>query len=256
MRPPPSSAASPESAWRPSPSPPSLRGQPSPSPPSLRGSPRQDLPTSGRSGTGANLVPIVEDFSISTETSDDHSVQDGCVAPGTHRLLCFDFLTHNVGTADLVVGSPAEHPEWFVESQSHGHFHLKDFNEFALFDLAGNPVVAGAKQAFCLMDSVHPSPWGPAEAQFGDCNTNQGISAGWADLYSKSLPCQFIVVDGVADGTYVMRSTTNAQRIVPERTYADNTIYTYVQILGDQVTELHLPGDPPPWALAATGEAA
>ncbi|MGH9035074.1 MAG: lysyl oxidase family protein [Acidimicrobiia bacterium] len=170
---------------------------------------------------------------------------DGCVSPGTHRLLCFDFWTNNIGRADFVVGSPTERPDLFVESQSHGHYHLKDFNEFALFDLAGNPVTNGAKQAFCLMDTEHMSTWGPEDSQFNDCNDNQGISAGWADLYGKSLPCQFVVIDGVADGTYVLRSTTNAQRVVPESNYADNTIYTYLQISGAHVTQLE---GPPPWA--------
>jgi hypothetical protein len=41
-----------------------------------------------------------------------------------------------------------------------------------------------------------------------------------------------VVIDGVPDGTYVLRSTTNAQRGVAESDYADNTIYTYLQISG------------------------
>ncbi|MGH8994089.1 MAG: lysyl oxidase family protein [Acidimicrobiia bacterium] len=193
----------------------------------------------------ANVVPIVGDFSISTRDSDDHSIADGCVAPGTHRLLCFDFWTHNIGQADFVVGSPEARPDLFVASESHGHYHLKDFNEFALFDLAGNPVINGAKQAFCLMDSEKRSDWGPEEGKFYDCNENQGISAGWADLYGKSLPCQFVVIDGVPDGTYVLRSTTNAGHVVPESSYADNTVFTYLQISGAHATQLE---GPPPWA--------
>jgi hypothetical protein len=57
----------------------------------------------------------------------------------------FDFLTHNKGNVDLVVGSPADHPSWFVLSASHGHYHLIDFNQFQLFDAAGDPTAKGAK---------------------------------------------------------------------------------------------------------------
>src|SRR5882762_9740751 len=144
---------------------------------------------------GVNLVPIVRNFSIHHETfaANDHSVQDGCVTPGTHKLMHFDFLSHNIGDADLVVGAPADHPEWFVFSAAHGHYHLKDFNEFILLDASGHQVTKSYKQAFCLIDVEHRSPWGPSVKRFTDCNSNQGISAGWADLYDKSLACQFIV---------------------------------------------------------------
>jgi hypothetical protein len=188
---------------------------------------------------GANLVPIVRNFSIHHEnfSTVDHAVEDGCVTPGPHRVMRFDFLSHNIGDADLVVGSPAAHPEWFVLSASHGHYHLKHFNEFVLLDCCGNEVTQGYKQAFCLIDVEHRSAWGAAEAKFTDCNTNQGISAGWADLYRKTLPCQFIVIDDVPDGDYILVSTTNAQRIIPEDSYSNNTIYTGLQIAGDTVTE-------------------
>jgi hypothetical protein len=192
---------------------------------------------------GANLVPVVRNFYIKHEQSDPHSIEDGCVEPGEHKLLRFDFLSHNIGDADFVVGAPSDHPEWFVESASHGHYHLKDFNEFVLFDGDGNEVTRGYKQAFCLIDLEHRSPWGPANKQFTDCNTNQGVSSGWADLYNSGLPCQFIVIDGVPDGDYMLRSTTNAQHLLPEDTYGDNTIYTHLRIYGDTVVELrpHLP---------------
>jgi len=189
---------------------------------------------------GANLVPIVRNFFITSETfaADSHSVQDGCVTPGTHRLMRFDFLSHNIGDADLVVGAPKDHPEWFTWSEAHGHYHLKDFNEFILYDCSGNQITKGYKQAFCLIDIEHHSAWGPNAPQFTDCNTNQGVSAGWADLYNAGLACQFIVMDGVPDGDYVLVSTTNAQHLVPEDTYADNTIYTALRIKGDKVTEI------------------
>jgi hypothetical protein len=194
---------------------------------------------------GVNLVPIVRDFSIETVSPTDldyaHSLQDGCITPGTHRVIRFDFLTHNKGDADLVVGSPADHPDWFVLSASHGHYHLIDFNQFQLYDAAGDPAGTGAKQAFCLEDSERIDPTARATPQFQSCNTNQGVSAGWADLYYKSLPCQYIVIDGFSDGDYTLLSTTNAQKLFPEDTFDDNTICTGLHIGGNSISEITPP---------------
>lgn len=191
---------------------------------------------------GVNLVPIVRSFSIHTENfpGDSHDIADGCVTAGLHRVMRFDFLTHNKGDTDLVVGNPADHPEWFVLSASHGHYHLIDFNQFQLYDADGNPTAKGAKQAFCLEDIEKKDP-NAGPAQFLDCNTNQGVTAGWADLYDKSLPCQYIVIDGLPDGDYTMLSTTNAKKLFPEDTFDDNTICTGLRIAGDNVSEI----DPP-----------
>lgn len=192
---------------------------------------------------GVNLVPIVRNFSISTEffPSNSHDVADGCVTPGAHRIIRFDFLTHNKGNADLVAGNPADHPEWYVHSASHGHYHLIDFNEFRLYDAAGNPTAAGAKQAFCLIDVERIDPGASATPQFNSCDTNQGVSAGWADLYDKALACQYIVIDGLPDGDYTLLSATNAQHLFPEDTFDDNTICTGLHIAGNAVSVI----DPP-----------
>lgn len=50
---------------------------------------------------GVNLVTRVRNFAISTQTftASDHDVQDGCVTPGTHRIMRFDFLSYNAGSA-------------------------------------------------------------------------------------------------------------------------------------------------------------
>jgi hypothetical protein len=193
---------------------------------------------------GVNLVPIVRSFSIGIENflSTSHDIADGCVTAGSHRVMRFDFLTYNKGNADLVVGSPADHPEWFVLSVSHGHYHLIDFNQFQLYDANGDPTAKGAKQAFCLEDiEQRDATAGPAKFPPPSCNTNQGVTAGWADLYDKSLPCQYVVIDGLPDGDYTMLSTTNAKHLFPEDTFDDNTICTGLRIQGNTVTEI----DPP-----------
>ena len=110
-------------------------------------------------------------------------------------------------------------------------------HEFVLLS-GSQEITRGYKQAFCLVDIEHRSPWGPSSPQFTNCNTNQGISSGWADLYNAGLACQFVVIDDVPDGDYVLRSTTNAQHLLPEDTYDDNTIYTLLRIQSDTVVEL------------------
>jgi hypothetical protein len=192
---------------------------------------------------GVNLVTRVRNFYIQsrTFTASDHDVQDGCVTPGNHRLLRFDFLSHNAGNADLVVGSPAARPDLFVWSSGHGHYHLKDFNEFLLFRPNGTLATVGYKQAFCAIDIERISPTASPSGRFHDCNSDQGISAGWADVYSSGLACQFIVIDGVPDGDYTLQSTTNAKHKVGEDCFGDNTIWTGLRLAGNNVTTI----DPP-----------
>ena len=190
-----------------------------------------------------NLVTKVRNFSIQNRTfsASDHDVQDGCVTPGSHKLLRFDFLSYNAGTSDLVIGSPTARPDLFVWSAGHGHYHLKDFNEFLLFNANGNLATVGYKQAFCAIDIERIAPWASAGGRFHDCNSDQGISAGWADVYSAFLACQFVVIDGLPNGDYTLQSTTNSQHRVGEACYGDNTIWTDLRISGNSVTLI----DPP-----------
>ena len=61
---------------------------------------------------------------------DDCALIEGAVpAPGLRRLLTFDVMIVNFGTADLIVGDPANpvpplEPDDFEFSPCHGHFHL------------------------------------------------------------------------------------------------------------------------------------
>lgn len=195
---------------------------------------------------GSNLVATVRNFAISDETfaTDDHDVQDGCVTPGEHRLMRFDFLSHNIGDTDIVVGAPEDRPDLFVWSAGHGHYHLKDFNQFKLFDTSGEEVVNGYKQAFCLTDVERIDSNARPDAQFTDCNTNQGISAGWADVYKANLPGQYVVIDGLRDGDYTLEATTNSMDVVDEDSYSDNTTWTSLRIVGNNATEIPTPWTP------------
>lgn len=193
---------------------------------------------------GVNLVTRVRNFAISTQTfsANDHDVQDGCVTPGTHRIMRFDFLSYNAGNSDLVIGSPAARPDLFVWSAGHGHYHLRDFNEFLLFNANGALATIGYKQAFCAIDIERIGPNASANARFANCNSDQGISSGWADVYNSGLACQYIVIDTVPNGDYTLQSTTNAKHVVGEDCFGDNTEWTGLRINSNSVTEIA-----PPW---------
>ena len=198
---------------------------------------------------GANLVTMLRGFRIENRnftTNDDGSTLDGCIGGGPHRLLRFDFLTHNAGDADLHVGPPPPHPPPFPPSSSvwvwsaaHGHFHFKDFNQYFLLDSQDQQVMPGFKQAFCLMDVERTNPSAPRTTGLYTCG-DQGVSAGWSDVYTSSLPCQFIVIDGVPDGDYRLLATTNYKQLVPEDRFLDNSVIVGLRLQGNAVSQIPL----------------
>src|SRR5205814_9611777 len=123
-----------------------------------------------------------------------HEIDDGCITLGNHKVLRFDFLAENVGDADFIVGRPIDRPDLFYFSVAHQHYHMKEFNQYKLYDATGNLIVPSTKPGFCLADSERVSP-NAGPAKFSGCGANdvQGISAGWADVYAAGRTlCQYL----------------------------------------------------------------
>lgn len=190
---------------------------------------------------GANLMPIVRNFRIEQKSipSSSCEVVECDATVGSRKLLRFDFLCYNAGGADLKVGNPADNPQWFEFSTcpSHHHYHLKDFNDYTLYSCDGAKR-RGKKQAFCLMD-VTKIDSGAGGATY-TCS-NQGVSAGWADVYGSTLDCQWIDVTGLGDGDYLLEARTNVQGMFKEDTYGDNSTWAGVRIKGNTVTQIDVP---------------
>jgi hypothetical protein len=186
----------------------------------------------------------------------DCEVQDGWIAAGYHRLLYFDTEFVNAGPGDMIVGGPALHPGAFEFSECHGHHHLRGYADSRLWTPEGfarwqdlkrrNPdvctpdlleahaavaaeMVAGHKVGFCVVD-IERVCGGRPTYRFGDCDVDQGISAGWADIYTAGIPGQWIAIDGLAPGRYVYEVEINPLRITAERDYLNNTLTTVVTI--------------------------
>jgi hypothetical protein len=178
---------------------------------------------------GARLAASA-DFKTKVFSSRDCAVVEGCVGgTGKRLLLRFDVATPNIGTADLVLGRPEDHPEYFEYSPCHGHYHFSGYARYELLTTSGANVMTGRKQAFCLEDfAPYSSDAGPAKFT---CSY-QGISVGWQDIYGKYLDCQWLDVTGVPAGNYLLRVTINPDQILTESDYSNNSATVPVRIPG------------------------
>lgn len=52
------------------------------------------------------------------------------------------------------------------------------------------------------------------------------------------MACQFVAIDDITDGEYILEATVNAQRLIEEDNYDNNTVVVCLQIKGDSVTQL------------------
>jgi hypothetical protein len=159
-----------------------------------------------------------------------------------------------VGLADLVIGRPSAHPEFFEWGVCHRHYHFREYADYRLWTqdayaswiaargarpgstaadvLAAEPslatgLVAGHKQGFCVIDIVAPAPG--LTPRYGHCG-DQGLSVGWADRYSYFLDGQWIDVTGRPVGFYILEVEVNAERLFEESDYANNAASTVVDV--------------------------
>ena len=136
-------------------------------------------------------------------------------------------VTHNVGTFS------------FAGHATHNHWH---FDEFAIYELrntaTGALVKSSDKVSFCLLDlaryTAETIP-GAAASDVYDCS-NQGISVGWADVYSAGLEGQYIDITGVADGTYKFISITDPNNRLHEEPNTNNRAELTIEIRGMSAT--------------------
>ena len=188
--------------------------------------------------TGTTVPPALPDLTINaaafspritTETfaADACEIQEGTITAGTHKLLRFNLETRNIGTGDLVLGNPATNPK-FVWASCHGHYHFVGFAQYRLLNTAGQIVRTGQKIGFCLEDLSRWNTAANPSARY-TCS-NQGIQAGWSDIYSSSLSGQWIDITGLASGSYILQATVDPMNLIPESNENNNTVQQTVTI--------------------------
>jgi len=198
------------------------------------------LGDAARADTTSNLLPDLAavpaqmdgTLVITNDTfaATDCEIVEGCVgAVGSRRLLRFTAAVANLGTADLDLGPtppPGVSEGIFVWSPCHMHHHIAGFADFELWD-ATQLIVAGHKQGFCIEDDEQVAAGGPSHHY--NC-TMQGITVGWADVYARGLPCQWIDISDVAPGTYTLRVVFDVGGVLPDSDPTNNTWMTTVAL--------------------------
>ena len=151
---------------------------------------------------------------------------------GERRVLRFSVEAINQGQGTMRLQPPEERPDLFQFSRCHGHFHFNGFASYALLDGAGNIVAEGRKQAYCMEDTVRVAQ-GPSVgcSKIFDCY-NQGIQAGWSDLYGNTLDCQWLDITDVTPGEYRLQVSLNPGQSFQEGSFDNNVASVPVTIAG------------------------
>lgn len=176
-------------------------------------------------GDGPDLMPWADALEpyVSTEEFDAGSceVQEGLIGAGTRRLIRYNTEVRNIGARDMVMPPPQDNP-FFEYHDCHGHWHFKAFASSRLLDLQGNELRVSNKVSFCLLDGLRWRADAAVNARY-DCE-NQGIQAGWADVYDSGLPGQWIEIGDLPPGQYQLELTVNPENILTETNYDNNTV--------------------------------
>ncbi len=185
-------------------------------------------------GNGADLMPWADALEpyVSVEEFSELSceVEEGLIGAGERRLLRYNTEVRNLGAQDMVMPSPEGNP-FFEYHDCHGHYHFKAFASSRLLDLEGNELRAGNKVSFCLLDGLRWRSDAAAGPRY-DCE-NQGIQAGWADVYDSGLPGQWIEIGDLPAGNYLLELTVNPEGILPETNYDNNVITVPVTVTAE-----------------------
>jgi hypothetical protein len=139
-------------------------------------------------------------------------------------------------------------------SPSHSHWHLQPFEQYELRTLDGRRIVRDHKSGFCLT-SDHRSPLptlgprGTHPVDKSDCGKNkpgarrvlEGIAVGWGDIYIPAKEGQYVDINGLAPGDYVLVHRVNVGGLLRETNYANDASSMRIRLLPPP-TPTDLPG--------------
>lgn len=128
----------------------------------------------------------------------------------------------------------------FVLHVPHNHFHFDDFAAYELRALLGDGSVdysaggllsSNEKVSFCLVDSEAVAPNArPTPAYVACTSVREGISPGWADIYTSDLEGQQLEIGGLDDGRYALVVDMDVSNHLYESDDTDNRLEVIVEL--------------------------
>jgi hypothetical protein len=126
----------------------------------------------------------------------------------------------------------------YVVSPDHRHWHLLGFERYALARPGGAVVVRDRKTGFCLGDRYQAAAGAGAARYTSRCGLGQparlgideGISVGHGDAYAANLEGQYLPLNGLASGRYVLVHRVNADGRLREQRGDNNAASTLLSL--------------------------
>jgi hypothetical protein len=172
-------------------------------------------------------------------------------------LLVFGSAVDNVGAGPLAVEAHrvgGEMRTWqligrqrralrvrlrYVHSETHRHWHFPGFERYELRRLDGGLVGRDHKTGFCLRDAYETRAMNRPPVWTSECArgrpravaVRQGISPGFGDDYVPLKEGQSIDVTGLG-GRFVLVHRANPDRVLRERSYANNAASVLLELSG------------------------
>jgi lysyl oxidase len=135
---------------------------------------------------------------------------------------------------------------YYEPAMAHQHWHLMNFEHFALISKQGRTVVSDRKNGFCLGDRFPVADIGRLDHVPGETGADaelaerlranncrhhepaaldvvEGISVGSGDDYKYGVDFQWLDITQVPSGTYELVNTVNADRTLAETNYGNNS---------------------------------
>ena len=132
----------------------------------------------------------------------------------------------------------------------HDHWHVQQMVTYQLYNASGGPLLrSGAKVGYFFFDTNNPVPEslysGPRYPRYytepmcgtrSSLSVRMGITPGWADLYPWDFAYQYVRINDIPTGEYVLKVRVDTQNYYVEASNGNNCAYARLRISSTSTT--------------------